>query len=102
MRSAKIYRHICRQFSRLQEATAGCSRTMADVFGSGVKRLRSAADLCEQLRTEMWLGREDSNLRMVESKSGYFTNVFNVHSEKSIGFSLKATNRLAADSEWNT
>src|SRR6476660_3444256 len=69
MRSAKIYRHICRQFSRLQEATAGCSRTMADVFGSGVKRLRSAADLCEQLRTEMWLGREDSNLRMVESKS---------------------------------
>jgi len=72
---------------------------MADVFGSGVKRLRSAADLCEQLRTEMWLGREDSNLRMVESKSGYFTNVFNVHSEKNVGFSLKAINRLAADSE---
>jgi hypothetical protein len=24
-----------------------------------------------------WLGREDSNLRMVESKSGYFINDFN-------------------------
>jgi hypothetical protein len=36
---------------------------------------------------------------MVESKSGHFTNDFNVHSEKSMGFSLKAINRLAADSE---
>jgi hypothetical protein len=36
---------------------------------------------------------------MVESKSGYFTNDFNAHSEKSVGFSLKGINRLADDSE---
>jgi hypothetical protein len=29
-----------------------------------------------------WLGREDSNLRMVESKSGHFANDFKAHSEK--------------------
>jgi hypothetical protein len=28
-----------------------------------------------------WLGREDSNLRMVESKSGETSNDINVHSE---------------------
>jgi hypothetical protein len=46
-----------------------------------------------------WLGREDSNLRMVESKSGYFTNDFNARSEKSVEFNRKGTNRLADDSE---
>jgi hypothetical protein len=30
----------------------------------------------------MWLGREDSNLRMVESKSGRTFNEINAHSEK--------------------
>ena len=29
-----------------------------------------------------WLGREDSNLRMVESKSGYFINDFNEFSDE--------------------
>jgi hypothetical protein len=28
-----------------------------------------------------WLGREGSNLRMAESKSGYFINDFKAHSE---------------------
>jgi hypothetical protein len=46
-----------------------------------------------------WLGREDSNLRMVESKSGYFTNDFSLHSEKGVGFNLKRINRLGDDSE---
>ena len=32
-----------------------------------------------------WLGREDSNLRMVESKSGYSTNDFNACILKKIG-----------------
>ena len=46
-----------------------------------------------------WLGREDSNLRMVESKSGHFANDFNAYSEKSVGFGLKGIKRLADDSE---
>ena len=46
-----------------------------------------------------WLGREDSNLRMVESKSANRLNDFNGHSEKSVEYSLKGINRLAADSE---
>jgi len=36
---------------------------------------------------------------MVESKSGYFTNDFNAHSEKGAEFSPKGINRLADDSE---
>jgi hypothetical protein len=30
--------------------------------------LRTTAEMCEQLRTEVWLGRQDSNLGMAESK----------------------------------
>jgi hypothetical protein len=48
-----------------------------------------------------WLGREDSNLRMVESKSGYFTNDFKAHSDKAMEFVLNETNGLAAGSELN-
>jgi len=46
-----------------------------------------------------WLEREDSNLRMVESKAAHSLNDFNVHSEKSVEFGLKRINRLAVDSE---
>jgi hypothetical protein len=46
-----------------------------------------------------WLGREDSNLRMVESKSANTLNDFNGHSEKRVEYSLKGINRLANDSE---
>ncbi|SRR6266404_2404718 len=63
-----------------------------------VERPRQRKEFSSSNRTPT-LGREDSNLRMVESKSGHFTNVFNVHSEKSMEFSLKAINRLAANSE---
>jgi hypothetical protein len=45
------------------------------------------------------LGREDSNLRMVESKSGNFSNNFNDHSEKTWKFGPLWINRLAGDSE---
>jgi hypothetical protein len=31
---------------------------------------------------DAWLGREDSNLRMAESKSSYFPCFVNVYSEK--------------------
>ena len=50
-------------------------------------------------RQTAWLGREDSNLRMVESKSGRTLNEINAHSEKSVEFGPKGINRLAADSE---
>jgi hypothetical protein len=33
-----------------------------------------------------WLGREDSNHRMVESKSTYFASEINAHSEKIANF----------------
>jgi hypothetical protein len=46
-----------------------------------------------------WLGREDSNLRMAESKSDKFANVINMHSEKIAKFDPLSTNRLAPDSE---
>jgi hypothetical protein len=50
-------------------------------------------------RRTAWLGREDSNLRMVESKSGRTINEINAHSEKDAEFGLKAINGLADDSE---
>jgi hypothetical protein len=42
-----------------------------------------------------WLGREDSNLRMAESKSDKFSFEINVHSEKFEEFDLLSINRLA-------
>jgi hypothetical protein len=62
-----------------------------DADGARKKRLISLA--------KSWLGREDSNLRMVESKSANPLNDFNGHSEKSVENSLKGINRLANDSE---
>ena len=50
-------------------------------------------------RWTAWLGREDSNLRMVESKSGYFTNDFNEHSEIIMKFGFSSINTLEPDSE---
>ena len=46
-----------------------------------------------------WLGREDSNLRMAESKSDYFSFDFSAYSEKISKFELLLLNRLALDSE---
>ena len=46
-----------------------------------------------------WLGREDSNLRMAESKSDQFANDFNAHSEKISKFAPLRINRLANNSE---
>jgi hypothetical protein len=50
-------------------------------------------------RRTAWLGREDSNLRMVESKSGRTFNEINEYSEKDTKFSPKGINRLAGHSE---
>jgi hypothetical protein len=54
----------------------------------------------------MWLGagalgREDSNLRMAESKSDRFRCKINVHSEKLREFAPKCVNSLAPISEWS-
>jgi hypothetical protein len=47
-----------------------------------------------------WLGREDSNLRMAESKSDRFHCKINAHSEKLREFAPKCINSLAPISEW--
>jgi hypothetical protein len=47
-----------------------------------------------------WLGREDSNLRMGESKSGRTFNEINEHSELIEEFDPKCINRLGGHSEW--
>ena len=44
-----------------------------------------------------WLGREDSNLRMAESKSAYFFFGINGHSEKIGKFESLSINGLALD-----
>jgi hypothetical protein len=48
---------------------------------------------------KQWLGRQDSNLGMAESKSGYFPFEINAHSEKIAKFDPLSINRLAPDSE---
>jgi hypothetical protein len=59
----------------------------------------ASSEVVMSVRRTGWLGREDSNLRMVESKSANPLNDFNGHSEKSVEYSLKGINRLANDSE---
>jgi hypothetical protein len=44
-------------------------------------------------------GREGSNLRMAESKSGYITSDFNEHFEKFVESDPRYINMLADDSE---
>jgi hypothetical protein len=46
-----------------------------------------------------WLGREDSNLRMAESKSKWFALIINARSEKSRKFDINPYKRLANISE---
>jgi hypothetical protein len=50
-------------------------------------------------RRTAWLGREDSNLRMVESKSRNFPLFINAHSEKLQKFTSISLNWLAGYSE---
>jgi hypothetical protein len=47
-----------------------------------------------------WLGREDSNLRMAESKSAYFPFENNAHSEKFAKFDPLSVKSLAAHTEY--
>jgi hypothetical protein len=49
----------------------------------------------------IWLGRQDSNLGMAESKSGQFRFAIKAHSEKSGEFDPFPLNRLDVLSEWN-
>jgi hypothetical protein len=46
-----------------------------------------------------WLGRQDSNLGMAESKSKWFALFIKAHSEKSRKFAPHAVKRLADISE---
>jgi hypothetical protein len=46
-----------------------------------------------------WLGREDSNLRMVESKSARILNDFNGFSDETADSAPRYINRLEARSE---
>ena len=46
-----------------------------------------------------WLGRQDSNLGMAESKSKWFALFVNAHSEKMLKFDLNPIKRLAEISE---
>jgi len=47
-----------------------------------------------------WLGREDSNLRMAESKSDKLPYKINACSEKTRKFAPRSVNSLAVISEW--
>jgi hypothetical protein len=47
-----------------------------------------------------WLGRQDSNLGMAESKSDYFSFEINARSEKIAKFAWLSISRLAPNSEW--
>jgi hypothetical protein len=47
-----------------------------------------------------WLGRQDSNLGMAESKSDYFTSDIRPHSEKCVKLRSRYINRLPAISEY--
>ena len=49
-----------------------------------------------------WLGREDSNLRMVESKSARILNDFNGFSDGTADSAPRCINRLEAQSEYIT
>jgi hypothetical protein len=51
-------------------------------------------------RPTAWLGRQDSNLGMAESKSNWFALFVNAHSEKSQKFDFYPINSLANISEW--
>jgi hypothetical protein len=54
------------------------------------------ANGCERV---VWLGRQDSNLGMAESKSKRFALFINGHSKKSRKFDLRPIKRLAGLSE---
>jgi hypothetical protein len=49
--------------------------------------------------TTAWLGREDSNLRMGESKSAGYSSNINGRSEKQVKFGSIWINRVGTDSE---
>jgi len=54
---------------------------------------------CLILLAKSWLGREDSNLRMVESKSARIPNDFNGFSDETADSAPRYINRLETRSE---
>src|SRR5262249_18355453 len=47
-----------------------------------------------------WLGRQDSNLGMAESKSDYSACNINAHFEKTAGYDRNSMNRLSMIAKW--
>jgi hypothetical protein len=62
---------------------------------------RKLTSLLPYQRLRSWLGREDSNLRMAESKSEWFAFEIKAHSEKSPKFESISINKLVHISEFN-
>jgi hypothetical protein len=56
-------------FSGFKRQPAATHEFRQSMYAAASMVCRPSADDREQLRTVMWLGREDSNLRMAESKS---------------------------------
>jgi hypothetical protein len=56
-------------FSGFKRQPAATHEFRQSMYAAASMVCRPSADDREQLRTLMWLGREDSNLRMAESKS---------------------------------
>jgi hypothetical protein len=75
--------------------------------GSGRRMARNAGHFPHLLTIDLrdqtgWLGREDSNLRMAESKSDHFPFEVNAHSEKFTKFDPLSIKSLATNTEYRT
>jgi hypothetical protein len=86
-------------FSGFKRQSARAHDFLRSIYSAASMLCRPLADDREQLRTVMWLGREDSNLRMAESKSKWFALFVKTHSEKMREFDLDPIKRLADISE---
>jgi hypothetical protein len=79
-----IFADLAGDFRQLapQDLGIGCLETKTNARKAGISGPISRFLGSLAKRWNAWLGREDSNLRMVESKSGYFINDFNEFSDQ--------------------
>jgi hypothetical protein len=99
---AILYCHRYRRIFRLQGSIHEQQQTLTEKFKTKINSFWMPAVGCEQTRTVMWLGRQDSNLGMAESKSDQFPFLVKTHSEKTAKFSPDGINRLDRVSERRT
>jgi hypothetical protein len=78
--------------------------TETGLLDANLPKCRHFAERGKSLRRDRcgWLGRQDSNLGMAESKSDKFPNPTNVGSDKSGEFASLSISRLALSSECGT